>query len=200
MSGGGVTINIVRSIFSGKKQLALSLISVATKGEVSGADQHGKTPLHFAAEKGLEDVLMALIVDKRVDVHPKTINGWTPLHHAAFRANERVIKLLVDIGEARVDALTNEAFTPLHYAAAVLSPECCEALISRHADVNAINNYNETPLDMCGTLVKREMQCKEAKMDIITLLKKDNGQSGSDVQKRLAETAVEKMTRALKRP
>ena len=61
--------NVLSAIFSGKKQLALSLISVATKGEVSGADQHGKTPLHFAAEKGLDDVLMALIVDKRVDVH-----------------------------------------------------------------------------------------------------------------------------------
>ena len=104
--------------------------------------------------------------EKCVEVHPRTINGWTPLHHAAFNSQEKAVKLLIDTGGARVDSLTNEAFTPLHYAAAVLSPECCGALIDRHANVNAINYYNETPFDCVGTLIKRETSVRTERLKL----------------------------------
>ena len=193
-----MTVNIVRNIWSGKQAMALNVIELASREECAFPDKHGKAPLHFAAEAGMDKVLMALLVDKDVDVHPKTINGWTPLHHAAFKSHPSTIKLLVDTGKARVNSLTNEAFTPLHYAAAVLSLECCEALILRRADVNAINSYNETPFDAVGTLVKRELLCKQKKAKVMAMLEKENGQSGSDVQKRLSYTAVKRLSRAVR--
>ena len=180
----GLTVQIVKCIWSGKQDMALKFIGLASKEELIVPDNHGRTVLHFAAQvQGTDKVLMTLLKNKCIEVNSKTLNGWTPLHHAAFNSHEIAVKLLIDTGGARVDSLTNEAFTPLHYATAVLSPECSEALIQRRADVNAINYYNETPFDCIGTLVKRELQCKQKKSKVKALLKNGNGQSGSEVQK-----------------
>ena len=154
--------------------------------------------LHIAAQvQGTDKLLIELLKEKCVEVHPRTINNGHRYIMPLLTPRDEAVKLLIDTGGARVDSLTNEAFTPLHYAAAVLSPECCGALIDRHANVNAINYYNETPFDCVGTLIKRELQCEQKKAKVEYILSSKNAQerlrrTKTKSSKKMTETAVKR--------
>lgn len=89
--------------------------------DVYGPDEHGWTPLHYAARVGTEEaieVLLEAINDKEGAINTLDEDNHTPLHHAA-RWNVRhpdVVQLLLDQG-AKVDVLDKEDYTPLLAAA-----------------------------------------------------------------------------------
>ena len=56
------------------------------------------------------------------------------------------MRILLDVGKANVDAKDNRSNTSLHYAASRGHIEATTLLIERGAEINPINECNETPL------------------------------------------------------
>ena len=58
------------------------------------------------------------------------------------------MRILLDVGKANVNAKNNDSNTPLHWAASRGHIEAATLLIERGAEINPINDNNETPLDI----------------------------------------------------
>jgi ankyrin repeat protein len=68
---------------------------VGEKGaDIKAANNHGDTPLHWAAESGKLDVLKFLVEEKGADVKAANNHGDTPLHRAAIFGKWEVVKYL----------------------------------------------------------------------------------------------------------
>ena len=95
--------------YASTKKVAELLIS---KGTNINATNNGFTPLHWAADRGHEEVA-ALLIEKGLNVNAKDENrGRTPLHFSAHEGHIEVTDLLIR-KEANLNAKTNDGFTPL---------------------------------------------------------------------------------------
>ena len=57
------------------------------------------------------------------------------------------MRILLDVGKADVDVLSRGSYTALHCAAFGGRLEAAALLIERGANVNAVSDWGETPLD-----------------------------------------------------
>ncbi|WP_280365728.1 ankyrin repeat domain-containing protein [Nocardia wallacei] len=81
-------------------------------------DEHGRSPLHYAAVDGdLAAVERLLHTD---DVNLADSDGWTPLHFAARSAAPAVVERLLDAG-ADIDAVTDKGMPAIYWAAVARS-------------------------------------------------------------------------------
>ncbi|XP_074572989.1 acyl-CoA-binding domain-containing protein 2-like isoform X2 [Curcuma longa] len=81
-------------IFAREGQLGELLTRIANGALVNTRDSEGRTPLHWAVDRGHFDVVETLL-DKNADVNAKDIEGQTPLHYAALCDREEIGMLLV---------------------------------------------------------------------------------------------------------
>ncbi|WP_332328280.1 ankyrin repeat domain-containing protein [Endozoicomonas sp. GU-1] len=86
------------------------------------------TPLHFAAERGQQEAIHALIT-RGADVNAQTTDGRTPLHFAAEQGQQEAIDALIARG-ADVNARTKDGKTPLQYATEKVQQDAVVALIA----------------------------------------------------------------------
>ena len=110
---------------------------LAAGADVDAKDMNGETPLTWAANKEIAELLIA----EGADVNARDKRGKTPLHYAKTK---EIAELLIAKG-ADVNAKDKSESTPLHYAK---TKEIAELLIAKGADVNARNKNNETPIDL----------------------------------------------------
>ena len=110
---------------------------------VFAIDEHGNTPLHWAAEKGHTAVAACLITtgaELNATITDGIWKGWAPLHWAAFKGYEAIAEVLLDAG-ADVKATPTDGpwkgFTPLHLAAQFDHKEILETLLKAGAELNA---------------------------------------------------------------
>ena len=122
----------------------LRTLVTASPDLVSSRDNQGKTPLHWAAAAGHQDLVEFLIAN-RADVNARDSNGATPLHWAAANGFEDVAALLI-ANHADVNAKANDGGTPLYEAAFNGRKEVAQLLLASHADVNIRSNTGATPL------------------------------------------------------
>jgi ankyrin repeat protein len=111
---------------------------------VFGKDEHGDTPLHWAARSG-DKVVIGLLLANMADVNAKNGIGWTPLLSAVRKGNKDVMQLLLAHG-ANVNARDNQDETPLHWAVLYCDRDMIEYLLANKADVNAQDIHGFTPL------------------------------------------------------
>jgi len=71
-----------------------AIFLIDNKANVDFSGNRGYTPLHFAAENGLEKLAQKLI-DKKADVNAKNSRDETPLHCAVYAGHEGVVKILL---------------------------------------------------------------------------------------------------------
>ena len=122
-------------------------------------DEHGDTPLHWAAAFNKNPAVIATLLDAGADIKAQGKLGWTPLHSATyFRNNPAVIPLLLDAG-AEIEARNEDGETPLHLAARGMfrlneSPAMIAALLDGGADIEARDNDDRTPLHSAAWLNK----------------------------------------------
>eukprot|EP01090_Pellita_catalonica_P021236 TRINITY_DN7894_c0_g1_i1.p1 TRINITY_DN7894_c0_g1~~TRINITY_DN7894_c0_g1_i1.p1 ORF type:complete len:428 (-),score=65.38 TRINITY_DN7894_c0_g1_i1:275-1558(-) len=148
-----------------EKQKLTPLISAACCGSLQAVDlllkneadinaqsSTGNTALMLAIDRGKIEVAK-LLVDRGANLEVRGQKGWTALHNAASggeKGYKEVAEMLLDAG-ALVDALSETMLTPLHEAAGKSLVEIVELLVSKGADVNARDKFDNTPLRMCAS-------------------------------------------------
>ncbi|MGV8125201.1 MAG: FHIPEP family type III secretion protein [Candidatus Xenobiia bacterium LiM19] len=111
---------------------------------ISEANMHGFTPLHWAAKKGEPSVADFLIKSgAEIDVHDR--DQMTPLHWAARRGHHALARTLLS-HSADCECRDTLGRTPLHYAALQGHTLVAELLISSGASLRCTTVSGRTPL------------------------------------------------------
>ncbi|XP_064467056.1 protein phosphatase 1 regulatory subunit 16A-like [Ornithodoros turicata] len=102
--------------------------------------------LEAAARNDVDEVRRLLMLG----VSPDSTNedGLTALHQCCIDDSEEMMKLLIDYG-ANVNAKDSEQWTPLHAAATCGHIHLVRYLISKGADLLAVNADGNMPYDIC---------------------------------------------------
>ena len=116
------------------------------KSDVQAPQGDGMTALHWAAERGNQDMAALLLAAGANPLSETRIGRYTPMHVAAKGGHAAVIRQLV-AAKANVHALTTTGASPLHFAAAAGSGESIAILLDAGAGVNAREpQWGQTPL------------------------------------------------------
>lgn len=112
--------------------------------ELNEADGKGKTPLHYASEKGYSSVVEELIQYAIVDVNIQDKKGKTALHYASENGRENVVKILLNEDDIEVNIQDKKGKTPLHYA---YNKTVVRDLLEKGGDLTIQDKAYKTPMD-----------------------------------------------------
>ncbi|WP_264683262.1 ankyrin repeat domain-containing protein [Wolbachia endosymbiont (group B) of Euphydryas aurinia] len=132
--------------------------------DISTKDNHGKTPLHIAAKRGLLDIAKFLL-DKGADIDAQENKfGRAPLHLAAAKGHLDIVKYLIEKG-ADVDVYQGgwSYSTALHLAARKGHLDIVKYLIEKGANPKATDSEGKNPLQRAA---------QSGHSDIVEYLKK----------------------------
>jgi protein phosphatase 1 regulatory subunit 16A len=102
--------------------------------------------LEAAARNDIGEV--ARLLQKGVNADATNMDGLTALHQCCIDDNAEMLRLLLDY-EADVNAQDSEKWTPLHAAATCSNLNLVKILISRGANLLAVNLDANFPYDIC---------------------------------------------------
>ena len=130
-----------RALHSQQEAAALFLIRRNPPCDVNAPDRYGKTPLMYAAESGMVDVMEALIA-KSVNVEAAdSVFQMRALHHALHNKQEAAALFLIQRDPpCDVNAADIHDKTPLMYAASNGMVEVMKALVAKDADMEGKDN------------------------------------------------------------
>ena len=103
-----------------------------------------KYSMHNAVKGGDMTRIQNLANDSSVNVHRKDYNDETPLHVAARYNQVDAARFLIVEGTADVNVVDRRGWTPLHEAAKYGHNDIVSLLVTKTANVNAINNEYHT--------------------------------------------------------
>jgi ankyrin repeat protein len=134
---------------------------IARGVDVNAAQGDGMTALHWAGERGLDEMAARLLAARANLGAATRLGRYTPLHLAARGGHEAVIRRLVDAG-ADVGAVSSTGVTALHFAAASGSRDSVAVLLDAGAALDAREpQWHQTPLMFAAasgrTAVVREL-------------------------------------------
>ncbi|XP_070176333.1 uncharacterized protein [Littorina saxatilis] len=115
--------------------------------DVNSTDEGGWTPIMWATESQLVDVVNFL-VSRGGDPSKKDNEENTALHWAAFAGSLEITELFLDLG-CELDTPNEHGDRPLHIAARQDHYEVVVILLARGANVDLRNNKDETPVQSC---------------------------------------------------
>lgn len=135
-------VSIIDRIANQAEQIEILRLLLAAGSDVNSMDKFDRTPLVNACQK-IDPIIRSVI-----EYHPWLLEGV--LRHYNKRRKE-IVEILVVTGEADVGLRYHEDDTILHLLPdfdfdAATQEEMVELFMSRGADVNAKNKFNETPL------------------------------------------------------
>lgn len=112
-------------------------------------DNSGKTPLHYAAEKG-PPALVKFLIDNGAKVNEKDEYGQTPLHQATKEGHKEIVKILIDSG-ADVNIQGESNRPPLFWPIVNGNKEIVQILLNNGANVNVQDSSYRTPFQWAVT-------------------------------------------------
>lgn len=123
-------------------EMATTLLSLGVPSQIG--DINGVTPLHIAAELGLNNVI-ALLLEKGAEVNSTDVKNSTPLFCACKNKLLATAELLLQRG-ANPNIFTTEGTTPLILATIDSQLDFVTLLLKNGADPNIANKEKATPL------------------------------------------------------
>lgn len=116
-------------------------------GDPDAAQGDGMTALHWAAERGDEEVAL-LLIEAGASLGPVTrLGAYTPMHLAARGGDAAILRALLEAGAAPSAATTTGSVTPLHFAAGSVDPTAVLTLLEHGADPDVRESrWGQTPL------------------------------------------------------
>ena len=118
------------------------------------SDDHGFSPLHWAAKEG-HLTLVTQLIQRGARVNATNMGDDTPLHLAAAHGHLDIVRVLLK-NKADINFVNEHGNTALHYACFWGYTGIAEELVSHGALVSVANKYGEIPLDKCsGTTAKK---------------------------------------------
>jgi ankyrin repeat protein len=168
----GAECDIFTAIVLGRKDLMVQCLQ-RDPSVANACNRRGRTPLnlvresaHFSGQSHSElvatllahgaeiDIWTAATLGRHADIDrlltgdPSLVNRYdnvsTPLHCAIHAKDQRMVEHLLDHGAA-IEATTIDLATPLISAMWGNQPDMARLLISRGADINAIDNWSSAP-------------------------------------------------------
>jgi len=137
---------LVLAIRLGHETVARALIE-AGKG-LEYQEEHGETPLQFAARAGRTVAVKALLAAKaKVDVEEST-RGWSPLLTACAGGHLEIVQMLLQAGASQ-DKLDRRGWSAIDHAAYRGYPKVVEALQGA-ANPSGVGLQNSTTLSRVG--------------------------------------------------
>jgi ankyrin repeat protein len=159
------------AVLMGNTDIAKLLIDAGANVDINF---EGVNLLHIAGLYAGNKAVTELLIANGLDVNAKSIASGetkdaTPLHAAAGKGNIEVAEVLINNGAELEAKLSQNKNTPLHLAVRNNQEAMVILLIAKGADVNAVTEYGETPLDLGVSKGHDEM---------VDLLRKHGGISG----------------------
>jgi 26S proteasome non-ATPase regulatory subunit 10 len=141
------------------------LLRPAAGASVDVANSGKRTPLHYAASKGLADLIKLLLLHG-ANTNATDITGSTPLHRAASAGKLEAARLLLEQGKARIDPRDKSGNTPLFVAVECKETNIAVYLAAKGADLEAANKEEQTPLSIAGQLRPSLVAAHEGELDV----------------------------------
>ncbi len=150
-----------------------SLLSEASRPEIDEVlvctNSQGNTALHLAAQYNSIDIVVSLAAQRSASLQEAmkmtNADGLTPLLLASKEGHVQVAhELLNEVPSGVYIGDQDAGNTALHFAAQEGHLPMVELLLARGADVNARNNFQQTPLHLAatwnaGSCVDRLLEC-----------------------------------------
>jgi hypothetical protein len=122
--------------------------------DVNMCDNQGRSPIHMIADNCSVHAtrMVSLLLSHGSDVDSEDSSQCTPLHHATHRGNMAIIVALVEEGGANVNKPSGgRGDTPLMVSAREGQCQTAKYLLSKGADINAVNEDGDTALTVAKT-------------------------------------------------
>ncbi|KAL6058368.1 AGC/RSK/RSK-UNCLASSIFIED protein kinase [Balamuthia mandrillaris] len=131
--GGSERVELFRWIRKGNFFKLRDLLSnSSTPAEVNVQNSKGQTPLYWACEKKMPEIV-TLLVEKGADVNIEEQNGFTALMLASFLGHIDIVRVLINAG-ANVNHRNKASSTALHLAARNNHGQVVKTLLMKGAD------------------------------------------------------------------
>ena len=118
--------------------------------ELNKADRKGKTPLHYASEKGYSSVVEDLTQYTAVEINKiRKKTGKTALHYASENGHGKVVQILLNEVDIDVNIQDKKGKTALHYASENGHGKVVQILLLTDdidINVNIADELGKTPL------------------------------------------------------
>ncbi|XP_037070457.1 integrin-linked protein kinase homolog pat-4-like [Pollicipes pollicipes] len=125
-----------------------------TEHDMNEGDDHGFSPLHWAAKYGHVGIV-EMLIQRGARIGATNMGDDTPLHLAAAHGHRPVVQLLLR-SKADVNLTNEHGNTPLHYACFWSYQGIADDLIQAGALVTIANRFGKMPLDCCkGSMATR---------------------------------------------
>jgi len=147
----------------------ISGLLIHNGADVTAADYHGRTALHWLSSSGNEN-LVRLLVENGADVNARDRWGRTPLCWAVHDNRLSIVRLLLTLG-ADVTIATVDGYTPLHVAADARNLLAVKDLLESGADVRVRAHDGLTAYDIAAlkahTKIQEELAERGAKRSTV---------------------------------
>lgn len=136
----------LREPYTGGRNVPQTVKFLLTAGaKINDVDASGRSALMYAASSDLE--LVNLLIANGANVNLIDVEGQTALLIAVKRQSPEIVKTLLDAGAAStINTKDKHGRTALLYAVDYFREDIALALITAGANVNDVNENNQTPL------------------------------------------------------
>lgn len=154
------------------------------ENDLNQGDDHGFSPLHWAAKEGRANIVEMLVV-RGSRINSTNMGDDTALHLAAAHGHRDIVHMLLR-NKADINAVNEHGNTPLHYCCFWGYQAIAEDLMNNGAIIGICNKYGESPFDKCKGQMAQKLHelATQLGLDVRKIPYKDQSWLGTKTRSR----------------